>query len=423
MIIGIDASRANRKYKTGPEWYSYHLIRELAAIDSDNEYVLYTNEPLMPELLDLKSQPAGREKVAAAASAKSQILRSPHDNFKIKLLKWPFSFFWTQGRLSLEMFISPPGILFVPAHAVPFIHPRRTVNTVHDIGFEIDRKFYKPEYLGPGAMLARRPLNFFIKLITYGKYGANSKDYLSWSTGYTLKKSKLVIVPSEFTRQELIRQYNAQPDKIKVISNGYDSKLFHRNIDPETTKRVLAKHDIKPPYLLYVGKLDTKKNTHALVQAFGIYKQRAKSRDIKLVLIGTASFGYDEVTYMMHEYMLDNDIYMPGWLPQEEMPHIYAGAEAFIYPSLYDGFGIPLLEAMACGIPVAASNKASIPEVVGDAALIFEPTSAPSIVNAINEIINNRELRQNLILKGLERSAQYSWKKCAKETLEALSGL
>ena len=161
MIIGIDASRANRERKSGTEWYSYYLIKRLAKLDAKNQYILYTDKPLKGGLLDLICDDCDKmgEEVKTNKGGFQEI-KSPHNNFKAKILKWPFNFFWTQGRLSIEMLFNKPDVLFIPAHTLPIIHPAKSVVTIHDVGFERDRRLYRQEQMGPGDNYGRKILNF-----------------------------------------------------------------------------------------------------------------------------------------------------------------------------------------------------------------------------------------------------------------------
>lgn len=424
MIIGIDASRANREHKSGTEWYSYYLLKHLARLDSKNKYILYTDKPLTDGLLDLGSdQESGRE--VTFDKAGFQIIKSPHNNFKAKILKWPFNFLWTQGRLSLEMIFNAPDVLFVPAHTVPFIHPRQTVVTIHDIGFTREDKLYSTDALGPENMFWRRVVNKFVKLITNNKYEANKYDYLKWSTEFALKQARRVITVSEFTKKEILEVYPASTAKISVVHNGYPSELYKR-IDLENpeeklkVKMVCEKYGLKTPYIFYLGRLEKKKNTVALIEAFSIMRSEHKGLKHKLVLIGDASFGYDQIKYAIEDFRLDGEVVMPGWIDERDMPYIFSGADAFIFPSLYEGFGIPILESFNCGVPVAASNIASIPEIAGDAALFFNPLDTKDMANVMKQILTDDNLRGELIKNGLKRCQDFSWDKCAAETLEQL---
>ena len=166
MLIGIDASRANRDHKSGTEWYAYYIIRWLAKLDSKNQYILYTDKPLKGGLLDLATSQyfadGGKiEKIKVDKKSRQEII-SPHNNFKCKVLKWPFTYFWTQGRLSLEMFFQPPDVLFIPSHALPLIHPKKSIVTIHDIGFTKEKALYRKEDLGPNYKATKKILNLFV---------------------------------------------------------------------------------------------------------------------------------------------------------------------------------------------------------------------------------------------------------------------
>jgi glycosyltransferase involved in cell wall biosynthesis len=432
MIIGIDASRANRDHKSGTEWYSYYLIRWLAKLDKDNQYILYTDKPLRDGLLDLTT----KQHIDASNNISGvsieydkdgfQILKSPYGNFKAKILKWPFDFLWTQGRMSLEMIFNKPDVLFIPSHVLPLIHPHKSILTLHDIGFKRYDCLYRREYIGPEKKWLREVINFIVKLITFGKCRANSLDYHIWSTRYALRNAKKIITVSRFSKKELIDVYgndkNRQvlDNKIKVVYNGYNKLIYRKIEDREKLKRVLNKYDIQEPYILYVGRLEKKKNTPALIEAFAIMREKNKNIHHKLVLAGDASFGYDEVKYQIQEYSLDDEVIMPGWIEENDMPYIYSGASVFVFPSLYEGFGIPIIQAMACEVPVVASNAASIPEISAGAALLFDPNDVYSMAEAIKNAITKSELRDSLIKKGRERVKNFNWEKTAKETLSVI---
>ncbi|MEA3463652.1 MAG: glycosyltransferase family 1 protein [Patescibacteria group bacterium] len=424
MLIGIDASRANKKHKSGVEWYSYYIIRWLAKLDAQNQYILYTNKPLTGGLLDLTTKQHIDEADSGKTNKKAefdnngcQIIKSPHNNFRAKVLSWRLPFFWTQIRLSWEMLIHRPKILFIPAHTLPVIHPRKSIVTIHDIGFERDRKLYSQDGMGPKGVIGCRIINFLVRLFTLGKYRANILDYHSWSSQFALKYAKEIITISNFSRKEIMEVYGAGSAKIKVVYNGYNKSLYKKEEDKRAIKQVISKYGIEEPYIFYVGKLEKKKNTPALIEAYSIAKEKNNKIKHKLVLVGVASHGYDEVEYMIREFNLDNEVVVTGWIPEIDMPYIYSGASAFIFPSCYEGFGIPLLQAMACGIPTAASQAASIPEIAKGAALLFNPNDVRSMAEAIAKIILDNELRQKLIKNGFNRVKDFSWEKCAKETL------
>jgi len=404
MIIGIDASRANIKHKTGTEWYSFYLIKNLAEIDKHNIYWLYLNKPPRPELIEaVKDNP----------------------NFSFKLLRWFMPSFWTLGRLTWEMLWQRPDILFVPAHALPLFGPFKTVNTIHDVAFRREQNLYRPTNVKTIFSGSKRLINIIVRLMTLGKYRSQSVDYLHWSTVFALHHAKKIITVSEFTKKELLELYpeDISEQKIVPIHNGYNSQTFRLIDDPAKTAQVLAKYNFSAPYLLYVGRLEKKKNTATLVEAFALLKENHPEIDIKLLLIGDAGFGYDEVMYAIEEFNLESQVQIPGWLSEEDMPYIFNAASAFIFPSKHEGFGIPVLQALACGLPAAVSDLSVLREIAGDSVLYFNQNDKVAVAEAMRRIISDQALRQSLRVKGLEKVKEFSWRRCAEETLRLFEGL
>lgn len=401
MLIGIDASRANRQKKTGTEWYSFYLIKELAAIDRHNQYLLYLD-------------------VEPSAELKAAVAEAP--NFSFKVLSWPLTSFWTLGRLSLEMLFNKPDILFVPAHGIPLIHPRRTINTIHDVAFARDEAVYRQEDPKATTRRRRRLLKIFIFIVTAGRYRGTTLEYLNWSTIFSLRHSSTIIAVSDFTKQEILDCFPfADPGKIKVVHNGFDAEAYHELLAPDDDAvRRLDYYGISKPYFLYVGRLEKKKNTAALVEALAILREEYPEIKEKLVLIGNASFGYDEVKYAIEEFNLGRDVIMPGWAEEKDLPLIFQQASAFIFPTKHEGFGIPVLQAMASGVPTAVSNISVLHEISGEAVRYFNHLDRHDIADAMAELVLNPELRQELIERGRRQAKKFSWYRCATETLSAI---
>jgi len=363
MVIGIDAVTFNYSKKTGVEWYAYYLIKELIKISSKNNFVLYSSSKLNISL---------------------------PTNWENRILVWPFKYFWSLIRFSYEMILRKPEVLFVPVRALPFFCSKKLVFTIHDLGYEVF-----------------------------------SKSYSFWQRNYTrfvyqsaLKKAKKILVPSEFTKQELIRLYRADPSKIKVISEGYDQEIFKTNKDQQKNQGILKKHGVKKPFLFYLGREEKKKNTLGLIKAFQIL--RKKFPDLELVLVGSQGWGYQEIK---REILKTKGIKELNYLPAEDIPSLYQEAEAFVFPSFYEGFGLPLLEAMACECPVVASQAGSLPEVGGEAAIYFNPNNISEIAEKIQMVLTNQNLKDNLKKKGLERVKNFSWEKCAEQTMRELESI
>jgi glycosyltransferase involved in cell wall biosynthesis len=317
-----------------------------------------------------------------------------------------------------------PDVLFIPAHTLPLFGPRKTVNTIHDIAFFRDRSLYFSEKAKTRIPGSRRLIDFLVRLITLGKYRSGSVDYLYWSTAFALRHARKIIAVSEFTKQEILSLYpKAKSKKISVVHNGYNNVLF-RPLDNETKiQAVLDKYGISKPYFLYVGRLEKKKNTPALIEALALVRENNPEIKEKLVLIGNASFGFDEVKYVIEEFDLNNEVYIPGWVDEADLPYIYNAASAFVFPTKHEGFGIPILESLACGLPTIVSDIPVLREIAAEAVLYFDHTDKHDIAQAMVKIIKDKSLREELKAKGLVLSHKFSWRKCAEDTLREITNL
>ncbi len=396
MIIGIDASRANIEKKTGTEWYAYHIINELIKLsDQKNQFILYSKEPLRDSLSKLP------------------------DNFTNKVLKWPPVFLWTQIRLAIEMLISKPDVLFVPAHTVPLICPKKTITTLHDIGFEEHPELYSTTIIGPSNAAIKVFINAVVRMITLGKYGATELDYHRWSARLALKKSSTIVTVSHFSMNKI--QTLLKPKDIEIIPiwSGYNPS-FKKINDTEQINSVKLKYKLHSPYILYIGRVEEKKNTLRLVQGFQDYMSKSGDKNILLVLAGNSGFGSQKIDRFIIKEQLQSRILRLGWVPDDDLPLLLNGAESFIFPSLYEGFGIPIIEAMACGTSVLASDIEPIREVGGDAIEYFDPHSVPSISESIGMDLSNPDDKISRIKSGLKRKDKFSWAVSSKKILTLL---
>jgi glycosyltransferase involved in cell wall biosynthesis len=357
MLIGIDASRATKSFKRGPEQYSFYLIKALAAIDSQNQYILYS-----PQLPDNE-------------------LSNLSPNFQWKII--PFFRFWTQVRLSWEMLKNPPDVLFIPSHVMPVIHPKKTILTIHDLGYK-----HYPEVYTPFACFYE---NFALKFL--------------------VKSAAKIITPSLATKKDLIKFVGIDPKKITVIYHGFDQELYKPKKDAKSAF----------PYLLFLGRLEAKKNIIGLINAYRILRKDSKIKH-KLVLIGQPGYQYQKIKQAINSLpaAIKKDILQLGYLPTKEAATWMKGASAFVFPSFFEGFGISVIEAMASGVPVVVSSILALKEVGGDAALFVNPKSSEEIAKGIRRVILEEKLREDLIKKGLKRAKEFSWQKCAVETLRVL---
>ncbi len=405
MTIGIDASRANRTYKTGTEWYSYYLIKNFAEIDSENKYILYSDKPFGDDLKEIIDT---------------------HQNFSGKVLRWPWQYFWTLGRLTIEMVFCRPRVLFVPAHSIPLFHPRRTITTIHDIAFKKEEAVYAEQTVDRGRPFLRSLIIFIVKHILFltGKgFKYDPTAYLDWSTRYALRHAKRIITVSHNSQKEIVEVYKTDPKKIVVIHNGYDNLVYKKIDNKDEVSRVLDRYGLNYPYLLSVGRVEKKKNIPMLIEALALLKENHPEIKTKLVLIGHAGFGYDEIKYIIEEYNLNSEVVMLGWVAEADLPSIYNGATAFVFPSRYEGFGIPVMQTLACGLPAAISDIPVLREVAGEAAIYFDKDQKEDIAEKLRIVLTDEKLRLGLSQKGLERAKGFSWRKCAEETLREIKGL
>lgn len=396
-MLGIDASRANLKQRTGTEWYSYFLLQRLSAyLPKSLTTTWYTKGPLVDDLLPLP------------------------DRVTVRPLHWPPGSLWTQLRLSWEMTLHPPEMLFVPAHTIPLIHPRKTVTTIHDIGFEHQKTLYGNTPIGTSSTLGGTLLSGMIRVMTAGKYGASEMDYHRFSARFALRHAAHIITVSHFSKSEITRTYGADPERITVIHNGYATDVFTPHRDPATEGAMRKRFGLGKRFIISVGRLEHKKNTPGMISAFARFCARHPQDDIQLVLVGNPGFGHDEVLRRIHDHRLQSRVVCTGWLSEHTYVDLLRQSSALFFPSLYEGFGIPVLEAFGCGIPVLTSNSSSLPEVADSAALCVNPYDHDALADGLDRIVYNEQLRRHLREAGLRRAESFSWEITAKNTAELL---
>jgi glycosyltransferase involved in cell wall biosynthesis len=373
MLIGIDASRANKDRKTGVEWYAWHVIQNLKELtkDSDHSWVLYTGEVLQN----------GLEKL-------------PKNWYEVRA-HWPVKKGWTQVRLSYELWRRPTDVFFIPAHVLPRVSPKKSVVTIHDVGFRRLPQLYRDR----------------------------DRRFHEWSTKDIAKRAERVITVSEFSGREISELYGIDPNKIAITPNGIDHDRYRPLSDPAEIEERLIRYRISKPYLVSISRLEAKKNISNLVKAFTLFKARRGVGDpTKLVLIGNPGFGFEEIKKAIADSNVKQDILQLGYVPEADKPAILNGAQALIHPSWYEGFGIPPVEAMACGCPVLSSDAASLPEIIGkDAAIYFPPGELDGMAEAMARIQDEQGLAQKLRLAGITQASKYTWKNTAQLTLPVLT--
>ena len=373
MLIGIDASRANKAKKTGVEWYSFHLIEALKklTVNDGNQWVLYTREPLAGGL---------------------EIL--PENWYEVRA-NWPPRRLWTQVRLSWEMWRRPPDVLFVPAHVLPPFRPEKSVVTVHDVGFHRFPKLYKEAQI----------------------------RYHETTTRHIVHSGGRMIAPSEFTGRELVELYRADPSRIAITPLGIDHDLYTPVTDPYQIESALSKYHVPRPYVLFIGRLEAKKNVVGLVKAFNRFKElRGLGDPTMLVLAGPQGYRYDEIKREIEASPYKDRIHEIGYVDEKDKPALLSGAMAYCQVTWYEGFGIPPLEAMACGCPVIASNTSSLPEVIGEGNAFFvPPDGTEQFAQALIRLSDDKAYGDDLRRRGIERAKNFTWEKTARATLPVLT--
>jgi glycosyltransferase involved in cell wall biosynthesis len=358
MIIGIDGSRAFLKQRTGIEEYSYQVIKHLVNDLSKHEIILYlrknqTVDFYLPE------------------------------NWKIKIIRWPY--LWTQIGLSLEMLFSPVEVLFVPAHTVPFFHPRNTIVVIHGLEYEFCPRAY----------------SFWARL------------YMRWSIKNSCRWAKTIIAVSNNTKIDLEKLYGVPAEKIKVVYEGYDNQV---QISSAAAGKAQSENT---KYLLFIGRLEERKNIVGVIKAFEILKEQYKIPH-KLVLAGNFGYGKDKIVAEIRNNNYAKDINLPGYITDEEKWEYLKNADVFLFPTFYEGFGIPILEAQSVGAPVVAGNNSSSKEIAENSAILVDPNNVEQIADAAHKLISDKVLRDDIIKKGYENVKQFSWEKCADEIAKVL---
>lgn len=356
MLIGIDASRAFVEDPAGPEYYSLNLIKNIAKIDRNNQYILYLRPGQKPNF------------------------KLPQ-NFKVKTIG--LRYLWTQVGLAIETILRPPDVLFIPAHTLPLVTrifcPRLPiVVTIH--GLE-------------GKFLPQSS-NFFAHI------------YRNWSIGWAVRFSTKLIAVSKNTKADIIKTYKTQSKRIQIIHEGIDTKRF----------KEYQKVSKYRNYILFVGTVQPRKNLIHLIEAFS----KIKSKKYRLIIAGKLGWLYEEILAAPKRFKVEDRVHFIGRVRDKNLPGLYKGAKLFVMPSITEGFGLPILEAQAAGVPILSSGKGALPEVAGKGAFFVNPFSVNDIKEGMEKILADKNLREDLVRKGLENVSKFSWKITSHNTVELL---
>ena len=366
MHIAIDAHSVGTQLG-GNESYAVNLIEALAEIDQTNLYTLYVTKP------------AAIDRFANRWS-----------NFKVRqtlphtpLVRIPLT-------LSAELRRHPVDLLHVQFTAPPFA-PCPMVTTIHDLSFE-----HLPE-----------------------TFKRRSRAQLRLTVRRTARKAALILTLSEFSRRDIIETYAVDPERVMVTPAAAPTH-FKPVVDETKLKEMRERYDISANYLLSLGSIQPRKNLTRLIEAFlWLRAARPASQLPQLVIAGKRGWLDSEVFRAAQQDGLNESVKFVGYVPEADLAALYSGAMCFIYPSYFEGFGLPVLEAMQCGAPVIAGNQTSLPEVAGDAALLFDPFDTRALGEAIARVIDLPDYRAELRVKGLNRAAEFSWIATARLTLKA----
>lgn len=367
MRIAINCADLDHSRIDGTRVYIKKCLDYFGVFDQHNIFNLYHKTEFNPEL-------------------KPKFYSNYRDNII------PYSFWWTQTRLGFELNYQMPDVCWMPLQQVPFLADRKTkiVITIHDLAFK-----YFPQHF---PWLDRIKLDFF--------------------TETAIKRADKIIAISEATKKDILKFYpKTKKEKIKVIYHGVDKEEYSQKISLKKSEEILSRYKIKGKYLLYVGALQPRKNLETLVEAFEKLKTNGDA-EIQLVLAGAPAWKTEKLLEKIEKSQFKKDIILTGKVSFADLPVLYRQAEMFIFPSLYEGFGIPILEAWASETPVIVADNSSLSEIGGSAVLKFKSLDKDELLEKINILLKRDIIKKELVEKGKERVKNFSWEKCAEDTLD-----
>jgi glycosyltransferase involved in cell wall biosynthesis len=358
MRIAIDA-RALGGGGGGDENYTRNIIRALASVDPDNEYTLYVTPGLPQPTIP------GAERMRCVELAPK--------NLQARIL------------LSMPLALARERIdVFHAQYLAPPLCPSPVVVTVHDISYE-----HYPQFFTPAAVLQLRAL-----------------------VPLTVRRAQAVLTVSEFSKRDIVRRYRVPPERV-FVAHGEADPIFHQFHNEGRLAYLRQRYGIGGRFILCVANLQPRKNLKTLIASY-IKLRRADASRHKLVLVGRKAWLHDEIFAAACASGYSDDLVFTGYVPDEDLVALYNAADLFVYPSIFEGFGAPPLEAMTCGTPVVTTKTSSIPEVVGDAAILVDPLDTEAMAQAIATVLHNPDLQARLTARGLQRAAGFSWDTAAR---------
>jgi glycosyltransferase involved in cell wall biosynthesis len=356
MRVAIDARKL---HDFGIGTYIRNIVRHLARIDQSTEYVLLT------AAADLG--------VAGSLGANFRTVLEPSPNYSVR----------EQIHVPWVLHREKPDLFHAPHYVLPPAVRCRSVVTIHDC---IHLMF--PQYLPNRAAYA----------------------YARGSMWNAARKADRILTVSEASKRDILHFFNVAPDKIDVVYNAIDER-FWRVPREEEVARVRERYQLAHRFVLYVGNIKPHKNLVRLIEAFDRLRHMEGFEDVKLLIIGDEISKLPALRRAVHSHKLHKQVRFLGYLGDDTLAILYRLASVFVFPSLYEGFGLPPLEAMACGTPVVTSNVSSLPEVTGDAAVLVDPTQVDSIADGMRRVLANPELAAEMREKGLRRAREFSWER------------
>jgi len=369
MKIGIDCRLYSPKF-TGIGRYVFEFLKYLAELDTKNEYVLFFNQP------------------------EYDSYNVPNERWQKKLVNIPHYSLAEQWKYSRILKAEKLDLMYFPHFNAPVLYKEPFVATIHDLTLHYyPYKEYQPHW---------SPLKQ-LKIWAY-----------RFIMGRTVRNSQHLIAVSGNTKYDLLKEYNLSDSKISVILEGVPENF--QKSSPHEIEAVRNKYQISKLYLLYTGVWRSHKNLLNLIRAFHLLIKQGK--DIQLVLTGKKDPAYPEIPSLIKALELDKRVITTGFVSEEELIALNSDAHIFVFPSLYEGFGLPPLEAMQFGVPVACSKVSSLPQVCGDAALYFDPHDIHEMSQTMLKLLDDDQLRADLIAKGTENLKRFSWKKMTREIID-----